>query len=184
MSNQSTITKVALPYAEALLESVKAINLIDKTKEDLSLISTILLESPDLRFFLNNPLIASGSKKKVLSQLFLSQINDYVLKFLQVLVDRRRISLLGTIIEKFFDLVYKLESIMIAKITTAVMLTESQKQSLIEKLKTITKSKQVKLVINIESNLIAGFIIQIGSKIIDTSLSGKLKYMAFYLNSI
>nr|YP_009297944.1 ATP synthase CF1 delta subunit [Plocamium cartilagineum]AOM67882.1 ATP synthase CF1 delta subunit [Plocamium cartilagineum] len=184
MSNQSTITKVALPYAEALLESVKEIDLIDKTKEDLSLISTILLESPDLRFFLKNPLIDSGSKKKVLSQLLLNQVNNYVLKFLQVLIDRRRISLLDIIIEKFFELVYKLESIMIAKITTAVVFTESQKESLIEKLKTITQSKQVKLVINIETNLIAGFIVQIGSKIIDTSLSGKLKYMAFYLNSI
>lgn len=184
MSNQSTITKVALPYAEALLESVKEINLIDKTKEDLSFISTILLESPDLKFFLDNPLIPSESKKKVLSQLLLNQVNDCVLKFLMVLVDRRRISLLVIIVEKFFNLVYKLESIMIAKITTAVILTESQKKSLIEKLKIITKSKEVKLVINIESNLIAGFIIQIGSKIIDTSLSGKLKYMAFYLNSI
>nr|YP_009488777.1 ATP synthase subunit delta [Grateloupia filicina]AWD77346.1 ATP synthase subunit delta [Grateloupia filicina] len=183
MSSQS-VSKVALPYAEALLESVKEANLVEQTNQDLSLISTILLESIDLKVFLNNPLIASIAKKNVLNELLGNQVNDYVLKFLLVLIDRRRISLLNVIIEKYLELAYNLESTIIAEISTAIMLTELQQQALIEKLKNITQSKNVKLVVQVNPSLIAGFIVQIGSKVIDTSLSGKLKQMAFYLNSV
>nr|BCB92369.1 ATP synthase subunit delta [Grateloupia asiatica] len=183
MSSQS-VSKVALPYAEALLESVQEANLVEQTNQDLSLISTILLESIDLKVFLNNPLIASIAKKNVLNELLGNQVNDYVLKFLLVLIDRRRISLLNVIIEKYLELAYNLESTIIAEISTAIMLTELQQQALIEKLKNITQSKNVKLVVQVNPSLIAGFIVQIGSKVIDTSLSGKLKQMAFYLNSV
>nr|QHD45350.1 ATP synthase subunit delta [Grateloupia turuturu] len=183
MSSQS-VSKVALPYAEALLESVQEANLVEQTNQDLSLVSTILLESIDLKVFLNNPLIASIAKKSVLNELLGNQVNDYVLKFLLVLIDRRRISLLNVIIEKYLELAYNLESTIIAEISTAIMLTELQQQALIEKLKNITQSKNVKLVVQVNPSLIAGFIVQIGSKVIDTSLSGKLKQMAFYLNSM
>nr|YP_010986400.1 ATP synthase CF1 delta subunit [Pachymeniopsis lanceolata]WOL37318.1 ATP synthase CF1 delta subunit [Pachymeniopsis lanceolata] len=183
MSSQS-VSKIALPYAEALLESVQEANLVEQTNQDLSLISTILLESIDLKSFLSNPLIVSIAKKNVLNELLGSQVNDYVLKFLLVLIDRRRISLLNVIIEKYLELAYNLESTIIAEISTAIMLTESQQQALIEKLKNITQSKNVKLVVQVNPSLIAGFIVQIGSKVIDTSLSGKLKQMSYYLNSI
>nr|YP_010985998.1 ATP synthase CF1 delta subunit [Grateloupia asiatica]WOL36916.1 ATP synthase CF1 delta subunit [Grateloupia asiatica] len=183
MSSQS-VSKIALPYAEALLESVQEANLVEQTNQDLSLISTILLESIDLKLFLNNPLIVSIAKKNVLNELLGNQVNDYVLKFLLVLIDRRRISLLNVIIEKYLELAYNLESTIIAEISTAIMLTESQQQALIEKLKNITQSKNVKLVVQVNPGLIAGFIVQIGSKVIDTSLSGKLKQMASYLNSM
>nr|QCI09062.1 ATP synthase CF1 subunit delta [Inkyuleea mariana] len=183
MSSQSLVSKIALPYAEALIDLAKDSDLIENTTKDLSLISKILSNSIDLQSFLSNPLIDSLAKKNVLNQLLLNQVNDFVLKFLLVLIDRRRISLLSTIIEKYLDLAYQIESIIIAEVSTAIEFTESQQDALIEKIKIITKSKKIKLIINIDSTLIGGFIIKIGSKIIDTSLSGKLKQMSFYLNT-
>jgi len=41
----------------------------------------------------------------------------------------------------------------------------------------------VKLITNIDSSLIGGFILKIGSKVIDASLSGKLQQIAFYLET-
>uniref|UniRef100_UPI003001645B ATP synthase CF1 subunit delta n=1 Tax=Anunuuluaehu liula TaxID=3049639 RepID=UPI003001645B len=183
MSYQSLMAKVALPYAEALLESAKDSNLIEKTNQDLYLISDILLQSTDLKLFLENPLITATAKKNVVNQLLLNQINGFVLKFLLVLIDRRRIALLNVIIQKYLELAYKLDSTIIAEVSTAMAFTESQRHALIEKIKQITNSKQVKLEIKIDANLIGGFTVKIGSKIIDTSLSGKLKQMAFYLKS-
>nr|QCI07381.1 ATP synthase CF1 subunit delta [Leiomenia cribrosa] len=183
MSSQGIIAKVALPYAEALLESVKKSNLLQKTNQDLSLISKTILESSDLKSFLENPLINANIKKNVLKKIFISEINTSVLNFLLVLIDRRRITLLNTIIIKYLELAYKLDSTIIAKVSTAVALTEVQQEALIEKIKIITNNKHVKLSIKINSNLIGGLIIQIGSKVIDTSLSGKLKQISYYLNT-
>ena len=47
----------------------------------------------------------------------------------------------------------------------------------------MTNGKKVKLITKIDPDLIGGFIIKIGSKVIDTSLSGKLQQIAFYLET-
>nr|QVY57959.1 ATP synthase delta subunit [Betaphycus gelatinus] len=183
MSSQSAVAKVVLPYAEALLEHSYKNNLFDEVNDNLSIISETLSQSSDLKLFFNNPLVNIELKKNVVNHLFASQVNTFVLKFLLVLVDRRRITLLTAIIAKYFDLVYKLDSTTIAYISTAISLTEKQQEALIQKIKTMTNSKQVKLEISIDSSLIGGFTIQIGSKKIDTSLSGKLEQMALYLTA-
>lgn len=184
MTSQSVIYKIAKPYAEALLSAVKDQNIINETQKDLSFISSILSESKDLKLFLNNPLIVSVSKKEILKKLFADQVSPYVLNFLLVLVDRRRISLLNAVIEKYLELAYELESTTVVEISTVVTMTESQQNALIERLKIITCSKKIKLLFSIDASLIGGFIAKIGSKVIDTSISGKLRSMALYLNSV
>nr|YP_009293641.1 ATP synthase CF1 delta subunit [Rhodymenia pseudopalmata]AOM64323.1 ATP synthase CF1 delta subunit [Rhodymenia pseudopalmata] len=183
MSNQSLLSKVAIPYAEALLESAQENNLIKNIGEDLSAILNILSESNDLKIFLDNPLITPLLKKDVLNKLLLNQVNDFVLRFLLVLIDRRRISLINVVAEKYLELSYKLESTVVAEVSTAVTLTEAQQENLIKKLKDLTGSHQVKLLMHIDTELIAGFTVKIGSRVIDASLSGKLKQIAFYLNN-
>ena len=182
MSNHGMMAKVALPYAEALLEFAQENNSVDKTNQDLSLITELLSKSVELQSFLENPLITSAAKKQVLNKLLFNQVNSFILKFLLVLVDRRRFALLNLIIEKYLKLAYQLDSITIAQISTAVAFTEIQQMDLVQKLKQMTNSKEVKLIITIDSTLIGGLIIQIGSKVIDTSLAGKLKRISFYLS--
>lgn len=184
MVNRNILSKVALPYAEALLESAKVANLVDQIKDDLSSILDLLSESPNLRQFLENPLITPVAKKNVLNKLFYEQIHKSVFNFLLILVDRRRISLINAIIDKYLELAYQLESIIVAEVSTAILLTEVQEENLVNQLKRITSSKQVKLVVHQDSSLIAGFKVKIGSKIIDTSISGQLKQMTFYLNQL
>nr|QCI05232.1 ATP synthase CF1 subunit delta [Centroceras clavulatum] len=181
--SQSSLYKVANPYAEALLELSQLNNIIEQTSKDLSFISQVISESFELKSCLSNPLIDINLKKRILDQVFSGQLNEFVLNFLFVLVDRRRISLLQVIIDKYLNLVYEAEEIIVAEVFTATILTELQQNNLIQKIKLMTKGKKIKLMTNIDSSLIGGFIIKIGSKVIDTSLSGKLKQIAFYLET-
>ena len=183
MMNQSMAEKISVPYAEALLDLAKSTNLLSETEQDLSFISTTLSSSKDLQLLLANPLVSVVVKKKVLFKLFSDKINKFILNFLSVLVDRRRIILLNAIISKYLQLAYQLKSVVVADLSTAVEFNELQQEAIIKKIKLITKSENVKLVISIDSNLIGGFIVKIGSKVIDASLSGKLNQIAFYLNT-
>nr|YP_009399096.1 ATP synthase CF1 subunit delta [Taenioma perpusillum]ARW68493.1 ATP synthase CF1 subunit delta [Taenioma perpusillum] len=183
MKNQNLIEKISVPYAEALLNLAEGNNLLLEVKNNLSLILDFLSSSEDLQLLLSNPLINVNTKKTILKKIFEKNLNQTILNFLFVLVDKRRISILSTIINKYFELSYKIESVTLAEVTTAYEFSETQHNELVEKIKNLTQTNNIKLIIKIDSNLIGGFILKIGSKIIDTSLSGKLRQMSLHLNS-
>lgn len=184
MSTINLPSRVVLPYAKALIEAGQLNNILEKITEDLLLISHSLSNSSSLKFFLSNPLIKSAIKKNTLKRLYSKQINNQVLNFLFILVERRRIDLLSNIIEYYLILANELKTITTANVSTSIALTDLQKTNLEQKLKNITNSKHVKLVITVNSELIGGFIIKIGSKVIDNSLYGQLSQITSYLNAI
>ena len=111
------------------------------------------------------------------------QIGASTLKFLLLLVDRNRIALLDGIAQKFLELSYKQESIEIAKVTSSVQLSAQQQQNIAEKLKVITGAKQIKLALKVDPQLIGGFTIEVGSKLIDTSIRGQLRQISSLLGA-
>jgi F-type H+-transporting ATPase subunit delta len=179
----SVITKVAEPYAEALLDLAKSTDTLKETTSDVNLISQFIASSSDLKKFLGNPLISLDAKKNVLKDILGEQIEANTLKFLLLLVDRRRVTLIEGIAEKFLQLSNKQESIEIAKVTSSVQLSAEQQQNIAEKLKVITGAKQIKLALKVDSQLIGGFTIEVGSKLIDTSIRGQLKQISSLLGA-
>jgi F-type H+-transporting ATPase subunit delta len=177
-----SVTKIAEPYAEALLE----LSISDSSNEittDMNVVSQFLASSNDLKNFLGNPLITRSSKKKVIKDVLGEQISSQTLNFLMLLVDRNRISILDTIAKRFLELSYKRDSIEIAKVTYSVPLSAEQQKNLAVKLKSVTGANQIKLALKIDPSLIGGFTVEIGSKLIDTSIRGQLKQITTLLGA-
>jgi len=172
------VNKVSEPYAEALLDLAVSNETLKETTNDMNIVSQFLANSSDLKNFLNNPLISRHAKKNVVKDVLGEQINPNTLNFLFLLVDRSRISLLEGIVQKFCELSYKTESIEIAKVTSSIQLSAHQQQNIAEKLKVIVGVKQIKLALKVDPQLIGGFKIEIGSKLIDTSIRGQLKQIS------
>ena len=142
-----------------------------------------LSSSKELKSSLSSPMVSNDSKKSILKDVFQEQLGAAFISFLMVLVDRNRIGVVETILEKYLELAYKVSAVTIANVTTAIPLSPEQHDSLTSKLKQMTSAEEVKLVITVEPELIGGFIIQVDSKVIDTSLKGQLKQIASYLES-
>jgi len=177
------LCKVAEPYAEALLDLAKSNNSLQDMTNDMNIVSQFLANSSDLKKFLSNPLITKDAKKNVVKDVLGEQIDGRTLKFLLLLVDRGRIQILENVAEKFLELSYKQESIEIAKITSSIKLSADQQKEIAEKLKIITGAKQIKLALKVDPQLIGGFTIEIGSKMIDTSIRGQLKQISSLLGA-
>ena len=177
------LNKVAEPYAEALLDLAKSNGALKETTNDMNIVTQFLANSSDLKKFLGNPLITKDAKKNVVKDIFGEQIDGSTLKFLLLLVDRGRIEVLESIAQKFLELSYKQESIEIAKITSSIQLSAEQQKGIAEKLKKITGAKQIKLAIKVDPQLIGGFTIEIGSKMIDTSIRGQLRQISSLLGA-
>jgi F-type H+-transporting ATPase subunit delta len=177
------LSKVAVPYAEALLDLAKSNDSLKETTNDMNIVSQFLANSSDLKAFLGNPLITKAAKKNVVKDIFSEQIEGSTLKFLLLLVERGRIEVLESISQKFLELSFKQDSIEIAKITSSVQLSAQQQKDIAEKLKVITGAKQIKLALKVDPALIGGFTIEIGSKMIDTSIRGQLRQISSLLGA-
>jgi F-type H+-transporting ATPase subunit delta len=175
-------TKIAQPYAEAFLELASK-NSLETTINDLNCLSVSLSNSNDLKKLLSNPLVNSENKKSIIKSIFGEKIDSTTLKFLLVLCDRGRIAYLDSILEKATELAYKAASIEIVKVTSSTAFTPSQQEALVSKLKKMTGAEQIKLEIKTNPNLIGGFIVQVGSKVIDTSIQGQLRELSSYLGA-
>lgn len=176
MSSQNV--KVAKPYADAFIEITSSENVIN----DLNCISAAL-ESKELLQVISNPLLSSNAKKDIIKSVFAESVDPKTVKFMMVLCDRGRIEFLDAIVRTALTLAYKKASIEMASVTSSVKLSSSQEKDLIEKLKKMTGAKEVILESKVDENLIGGFKVQIGSKIIDTSLQNQLKELSTYLGA-
>jgi F-type H+-transporting ATPase subunit delta len=170
--------KVAQPYANAFVEMSSGKDVIS----DLVCIKTAL-ESKDLKQALCNPLIAVENKKKMVKSVFQGKIDNKSVNFLLVLCDRGRSDCLEAISSLALEMAYKRAAIGVAYVTSACEMSESQEEALIGKLKSMTKAKEIKLETTVDKTLVGGFTVQVGSRIIDTSISGQLKKLASHLGT-
>nr|BDA97734.1 ATP synthase CF1 delta subunit [Rhodomonas sp. NIES-698] len=171
--------KVAKPYADAFLEIANKSSVIN----DLNCVATALSESKDLQKAIANPLVSATAKKDIIKSIFAGNVDSNTVKFMMVLCDRGRIEYLAAIVETALILAYKQASIEMAYVTSSVELSSSQTEALVSKLKVMTNAEQIKLELKVDESLIGGFKVQIGSRIIDTSVQNQLKQLSSYLGA-
>ena len=181
MKGSLVSAQVLEPYAEALMSLAQSNNLIEQFGEDIGSLLELLKNSEDLQLFLASPVVREEDKKAVLRRIGGEQLHPYVMNFLMILVDRRRIQFLEGILKKFQTLLRKLKQTVVAEVTSAVELTDAQRQSVSEKVKAMTNAHEVELDTNIDRDLIGGVIIKVGSHVIDASLRGQLRRIGLSL---
>jgi F-type H+-transporting ATPase subunit delta len=182
--NESGITsKIAEPYAEALMSLAKAQNLTEQFGEDATGLINLLVNSEDLRQFLASPIIAVDTKKSVLEQALGNQIQPLMKNFLMLLVDHRRIAFLEDICRKYLVLLRELKQAVLAEVTSVVELTDEQKQTVRNKVRELTGAREVELDTKIDPTLLGGVLIQVGSQVYDLSLRGQLRRLSLQLTS-
>jgi F-type H+-transporting ATPase subunit delta len=132
--------------------------------------------------FLGSPVVKEEDKKAVLRQISGDQLHPYIMNFLMLLVDRRRIRFLQGILKQFQAQLRELKQTVVAEVISAVELTDAQRQSVSDKVKAMTSANQVELDTKIDPDLIGGVIIKVGSQVIDASLRGQLRRIGISLS--
>jgi F-type H+-transporting ATPase subunit delta len=184
MSGNPLTSKVASPYARALFDFSVEKNIMHQITADFQNLDVFLEETSELTDYLNNPVVKEEAKRTILEKTVKSQINTETFKFLMVLVNRGRINLLRAVINNYLELVYQTASIKMIEVSTASAFTNTQKDTLIEKLKELTNAREIRLVINEDPTLIGGFLIKTESKVIDFTIKNQLQQLAKHLDTV
>ncbi|KAM3093159.1 ATP synthase F1 subunit delta [Phormidesmis sp. 146-35] len=183
MKDSILTAEVLEPYAQALLSLAQSQDLTDRFGEDVGAILAAFNDSPDMREFLASPIVNLDAKRSVLQQVFGEQVHPYMQNFLNLLVDRRRIGFLEGICRQYQTLLRKLKQTVLAEVTSAIDLNDDQKNTIRERVKSMTSANQVDIETRIDPDLIGGVIIKVGSQVIDASLRGQLRRISFRLGS-
>lgn len=184
MSANPLASKIAAPYARALFDFSVEKNIMHQITADFQNLEIFLDETKELTNYLNNPVVSQEAKREILTKTLQSQVNTETFKFLMVLVDRERISLLNSVISNYLELVYETASIKMIEVVTAFPFTNLQKNTLIQKLKELTNAREIRLVIEVDSSLIGGFLIKTESKVIDFTVKNQLESLAKHLDTV
>ena len=182
--NNPLTSKIAAPYARALFDFSVENNIMHQITADFQNLEIFLDNTVELTEYLNNPVVSKEEKQEILTKVLKSEINTDTFKFLMVLVERDRIDLLRSIITTYLDLIYETASIKMIEVYTASPFTILQKNTLIKKLKELTKAREIRLVITVDPSLIGGFLIKTSSKVVDFTVKNQLQKLAKHLDSV
>jgi F-type H+-transporting ATPase subunit delta len=175
MKSSSVSQAVVAPYAEALMSLAQEQNNLDTIAQDVRLIANTLADSADLMQLFASPLIGANVKKGVVESVFGDQISSITKSFLLILVDRKRIAFLSEILKEFKALLRVIDQVALAEITTALKLSRAQEDSICDRVKAMTGAKSVDLEVTVNTDLIGGVIIKVGSQVVDASIRGQLR---------
>lgn len=143
----------------------------------------LLAESADLRGVLLSPAVPPARKRAVVSEFGrMLGLAQAVKNFLFVVIDHRRVNLLGTIAKAFEEAVDERLGRVRADVRSALPLSEEQRAAVGEQLRRIT-GKQVRCEFEVEESLLGGLSARIGSKIYDGSVRGRLDVLRQRLSS-
>ena len=176
------LNSVTTPYAEAFLQVANDLNQTEEIVSETKEILQILSQSEELEKTLSSPILEKESKKKILIQLFSEKINHSLLNFLKLLADRQRIGILTPILERFLELYRENSNIALATVTSAVELSDEQKDLITKKIISIAGTEKLELITKTDSTLIGGFVASVGSKVIDASLASQIRKLGLTLS--
>lgn len=167
------VSQVSIRYAAAIFELAEEENQVSDIYEELLDVQKIIASSYDLKNVLKIPFIKKEDKRSLIDSIFGKEIHKNVLNFLKVLIDADRIGELSSIVLEYKRLYNEKLNIIEGRVTTVVPLSED-KISLLEEKLSSKYNKTVKLINNVDENILGGVLIKIGNEEIDGSVKSRL----------
>ena len=178
------LNSITTPYAEAFLQVAESRNEVDEIVSQAKSLLELWNKSTDFSEAMSSPVLEVQSKKAAIEKLFASEVNPSFLNLLKLLADRQRIGFLDSVLERFLELYREQRNIALATVTSATALNESQQNELLKKVQGIAGTDNLELNLEVDPNLIGGFVVKVGSKVIDASLSGQVRRLGLALAKV
>ena len=169
-----SIEIVADKYSLAMFELAQEQNKLELMEEQLGYVASVMVEQPELRSFLENPIVTEDAKIKLIGKIFDSNIDKFALHFIYVMIKRGRYRYIASAIEAFIKKSRAARGILEATVTVAEPITADVEASVQAKLREVT-GKDVILSVRQDPSIMGGIVIQVGDKRIDGSVARRLE---------
>jgi F-type H+-transporting ATPase subunit delta len=166
-------TTVTRNYADALLALARKAEDPAGWGAMLRQVANAIDADETLRNFLASPRVASEVKISVLTKALSDRVPRIFMRFIQMLVQNRRQSLIPRIADEYETLLDESENIVHARVTVARPIGDSEKDALAASL-TKTVGRRVVPHIEIDQRILGGVVVRMGDVVMDGSLRRRL----------
>jgi len=166
--------RVAKPYARALYEAAVEQEVLPSITADIDKLRELIEQSEEFTQFINSPLLTPQIKSDTFQRLFTDGVHPLTINFFKLLALKQRERYLVAIMDVFSAIVDEAAGRVVAKVTTAVPITQNQGQQLVQQLSAYT-GKQVRLETETDEQIQGGFIVQLGDTVFDASITTQLQ---------
>lgn len=167
-------TKLSRRYAKSLFDLAEERKLSDAVFSDMELVRRVSAASRDFRKLMQNPTVNTDKKLAVLKLIFAGKVNDITLSFFTILTKKRREEYMNEIAASYISQYRAKKGITVAKLFTAVPAEETLRKQITDIVHRDT-GRKIELEETVDASLIGGFILNVGDRQFDESVSRKLR---------
>ncbi|MFC4166809.1 F0F1 ATP synthase subunit delta [Teichococcus aestuarii] len=177
--NATQPSGLAQRYALALLELAKDKKAVDSVAADLDSLNGLWSKDAAFRAFVEDPRLDSGAQRRgALAVLERAGISGEVRNLVGVMIANRRLAALPQVIAAFGTLLAEQRGQQTAEVATAHPLSDTQRTQLVARL-TEAGYSNVKLVERVDTTLLGGLVVRLGSRLYDSSIKSKLQRLQY-----
>ena len=175
---------VSKTYGDALFEVAVEEDKVDALLEEARAVLAILEDNSDLSRLMTHPKIVKEEKMKIIEEIFSHRVSDEIVGLMRLVVQKDHFGEMNHVFEYFISTVKEYKHIGTAYVTSALDLTEKQKQDIEKKLLETTKYAEFEMHYKTDSALIGGLVIRIGDRVVDSSIRTKLNKLSSELSKL
>jgi F-type H+-transporting ATPase subunit delta len=169
-------------YANSILVLAQERGQVERVREDFQSIQRVCKSNPDFVSMLESPLILSDKKQNILDAIFKDQFCDITKTLVEIIVRKKREGYLDDIADRYLFQYDKLNNITRGELRSAHAMSDAQVAA-VKKLVEKELNTQFEIVQIIDPDLIGGFVLNIGDKQFDASVSARLRALKFEFDS-
>ncbi|WP_411682538.1 F0F1 ATP synthase subunit delta [Clostridium thailandense] len=163
-------------YALALYKVAEEKGNVERYLQELRDIVNLIKNNNDFKELIKHPQVSTESKKKLFTDVFKGKVEEDLLSFLLVLIDKGRILELEGKLKEMEKIDLQRKNTVIAKVKTVVSLQEDEREELIKKLEK-KFNKKILLEEELDSSVLGGVYLQIDNEVIDGTVKSKIEEM-------
>jgi F-type H+-transporting ATPase subunit delta len=170
--------RLASRYAKSLIGLAIEKGQLEQVFADMQWLHAVCKSNRDFVNLLRSPIIRNDVKKKILTAVTDGKISELTAAFNSLLVTKNRERYLPEIVSAFIASYKEHKNIQTIHLTTASQVSDVVKQAIVNQVKKSGGFEQVELEEKINPDIIGGFVLQIGDKLVDASIAYDLKAIA------
>jgi F-type H+-transporting ATPase subunit delta len=170
--------RLAGRYAKSLIDISKEQGQFEVVFEDMLTLQSITKNSKDFVMLLRSPVVTTDKKNKVITAVTAGKISTLTATFIKLLVSKAREDVLPEIITAFIQQYKQFKNIYTVKLTTAAPVSDGLKNDIVNRVKQTSNMQNIELETVVNPDLIGGFTLQAGDKLIDASILYDLRQIA------